>query len=409
VIPGDAAPASDTHEGVGELSDAPQVVCLSTADWDAPLWTNKQHLMSRLAERGVPVLYVDSPGHRTPSPTGQDLRRIIHRLEMWRPTARPVSRNLWRDSPLIIPLHGSPLAEVLNIRLLRARIGRNLRRLKSSRPILWAYSPLAARVASTSGAFSHVVYHCVDDLAQFPGVDAAAFRREEQRTVRLADVTIVSSRPLESHVRDLGATRVLYWPNPADVFAILRENIVRGAPRTNPRVGFLGAVHGHKIDTDLLRAVALALPNVEFLIGGPIGAGIAGHEIDPRSFPGNVTFVGLIKREDVPRFLADLDVGLIPYRINEYTEGVFPMKVFEYYAAGLPVVATPLPSLVGEVAGLRIAGDAETFALAVQEALSEPADSPGEGQRIALARQHSWEARCSEAIGLLSELVGLKS
>ena len=52
------------------------VVVLATADWDHPLWTNKQHVAVSLVDAGCRVLYVESLGLRPAQATGRDFRRI---------------------------------------------------------------------------------------------------------------------------------------------------------------------------------------------------------------------------------------------------------------------------------------------------------------------------------------------
>jgi glycosyltransferase involved in cell wall biosynthesis len=374
-------------------------VCLSTADWDAALWTNKQHLMSRLSSAGVRVIYVDSPGHRSPSVNRRDARRIIHRLRVWRPYARPIGMHLWRDSPLLIPFNGRPLAQRANRRLLRSRLRRNIQRTNVHKPVLWAYTPLAIDLYDPE-EHSGLIYHCVDRVASFPGVDRASFLASERRLVEAADACLASSRVLETSLWQMGARKVVYWPNPADVTAISgykRES----AGRPRPRVGFIGAVQSHKVDVALLKYVASALPSVDFVIAGPVNYGVSGHRVDPTDFPENVSFPGLVGRSEVPAFLSGLDVGIIPYLINDYTAGVFPMKVYEYLAAGLPVVATELPSLVGEVAEVGFAATPEGFAEALRSALLDQ-DEVARARRIAYARSNSWEHRVEEALCLLN-------
>jgi glycosyltransferase involved in cell wall biosynthesis len=379
----------------------PDLVCFSTADWDADLWTNKQHLMSRLSAAGCRVIYVDSPGHRSPGLNGKDLRRIVHRLQVWRPYARPVAPHLWRDSPLLIPFNGRPSAARINQRLLRSRLSRNLRRTGFEKPVLWAYSPLAVELYDPR-RHSGLIYHCVDNVADFPGVDRSAFLEGERRLVRAAEVCLASSRVLEARLREMGAREVRYWPNPADVSAICQVGEGnRPQASTRPRVGFIGAVQSHKVDVELIKYVASKMPHVDFVIAGPIGYGISGHGVDPEEFPANVSFPGLISRTDIPSFLSQLDVGIIPYLINDYTAGVFPMKVFEYLGAGLPVVATPLPSLVGEVAEVDFAATPEAFLDSLRTAVLDN-DCSARQRRTKYALSHSWENRVEEALGLLS-------
>ena len=154
------------------------IVCVGFADWDAELWTNQQHLMSRLA-RDNRVLFVESLGLRQPQLAGRDLRRIVRRLR--RGLARPrMLDGVNVLSPLVVPLHRYGAVRALNRHLLRFLIRRATRRLGFIRPILWAYVPQAEVLLDLIHP-SLVVYHCVDDIAAQPGIDAASFRPAETR------------------------------------------------------------------------------------------------------------------------------------------------------------------------------------------------------------------------------------
>ena len=377
------------------------IVCVSTADWDAPLWTNKQHLMSRLGEAGERVLYLDSLGLRAPTTSSSDLLRMARRVRAWRPTALPVAPGVLRDSPLVIPKHGDPRIRRINAALLRARLRRNERRHRLHGAIIWAYAPPALDLLDRR-RHRGLVYHCVDDVAAFPGVDAEAFRAGELRLIREADVCIGSSRPLVAHLERSGAKRVLYWPNPADTGAYAaapRHARRQGEPVT---LGFVGAVQEHKVDTELVAGVARLRPDWRIRLIGPVGEGLGRTAIDGSVFPGNVELAGHMPRERLPEAMSGFDVGLIPYRLNTYTHGVFPMKVFEYLSAGLPVVSTSLPSLVGEVEHVRFADTAEAFVAQVEQALGED----GRDARQHYAAAFSWEHRVEQARRLLAELRG---
>lgn len=384
----------------------PQLICFSTADWDAPLWTNKQHLMDRLARTGVGIVYVESLGLRAPGVSGEDLRRIVRRLRRWRPFAEPIRPGLWRDSPLVVPRQSSERWRSINSRLLRFRLQRNQLRLGFRKPLLvWTYNPT---VADFVPAQWPIIYHCVDDLASYPGIDPTSFRSAEQAIVRLADVCIASSRPLVAHLKELGATDVKYWPNPADVEPLLATPRVRppGAP---PVIGFVGAIQTHKVDLPLIAECARLRPNWEFRLVGPVGHGLrkgGADSIASDSLPANVQIHRAVPREALPDTLAAFSVGVIPYRINDYTRSVFPMKLFEYLASGLPVVSTPLPSLAGEVEHVRFADGPDAFVAALEAAIAEDSEPGGDraAERRAYAAQHSWTARTAEAVELLRTL-----
>ena len=121
------------------------------------------------------------------------------------------------------------------------------------------------------------------------------------------------------------------------------------------------------------------------------------------SLPG-IHYVGNLPPTGLARLLASSMVGLIPYRLNEYTAGVFPMKVYEYLAAGLRVVSTALPSLEGAASDddIMLAGG-ESFLQAVQGGIESWSESVAERRRM-LARSHSWKVRRDQSISLIAEL-----
>lgn len=379
------------------------VVCLSTADWDAELWTNKQHLMSRLNESGCRVLYVDSLGLRSPGLNGRDARRIANRLAKWRVFAREIRNGLYRDSPLVLPWNSS-FAMGLNRLLVRWRLSRNIARFGLEQPMLWSYTPAAIDVFD-SKVYSGLIYHCVDDLAAYPGIDRLTFESRERELIALADVCVASSRPLVAHLQSLGAREVVYWPNPADVAKFSKELPARRTIEHRPVLGFAGAVQEHKVDFALLCDVAILRPNWRIVLVGPVGIGLRNSSVNRASLPQNIEFRGPVSRDVLPSTFCEFDVALIPYRQNDYTRSVFPMKVFEYLAAGLGVVATSLPSLVGEVEFVSFADSAEDTVAEVERILTDGFDNSLRDERIAYASSHSWESRTDEALELIASVM----
>jgi glycosyltransferase involved in cell wall biosynthesis len=379
------------------------IVCEATADWDDPLWTNKQHLMSRLGDNGHRVLYLDSLGLRRPSASSRDIRRIGRRLRRWRPTACEVSPGVWRDSPLVLPLQSSRLARRLNAALLSWRLRRNRRRLGIGKAVLWTYSPMGYRLYDPCWQMA-LVYHCVDNIANDPSMDSTFLTDEERRTVSAATVCIGSSRALVQKLRDLGAADPLYWPNPADTAAF--SSTMRRPPATPAVIGFVGAVQGNKVDFPLLVAVVRALPDVTVCLAGPTATGGGAPVPSELSSMPNVALPGVVARESLAALLATFEVGIIPYRINSYTDFIYPMKVFEYLAAGLPVVSTPLPSLVGEVEHVTFAADPTSFVCAIRDAIHASRAEGGDALRRSYAARHSWDERLTEAGALLRRLAG---
>jgi glycosyltransferase involved in cell wall biosynthesis len=379
------------------------IVCVGFADWDTDLWTNQHHLMSRLARENR-VLFVESLGLRQPQLAGRDVKRILRRLR--RGVAPPREADgLHVLSPLVIPLHRFRAVRELNRRLLPFLVRRAVRRVGLDRPILWAYVPQAEALLDALDP-ALVVYHCVDDLAAQPGIDAASFRAAEERFARRADLVLASAPSLAARMRTLNGN-VLDAPNVADtaLFArALEDGPVDAALEAlaRPRVVFTGAVVATKLDVPLLVDVARARPDWSFALVGPVGVGDPRTDVSALGGEPNIHLLGGRRYEELPDVLRGADAGLIPYARNELTDGIFPMKVYEYLAAGLPVVATQLPSIVG-VSEVATASDAAGIAALLDRALGHD-DAARRAERSRAAEAHSWDTRLAEIAAAIEAL-----
>jgi len=382
--------------------NARDVVCVGFNDWDNDIWTNQHHLMSRLAARGNHVLFIESLGLRRPDlGSGRDLRRIARRLRRGLAPPRQVD-GVTVLSPLVLPLHSSGAVRALNGQLLRGAVRLAARRMRMRAPVLWAYVPQAEVLL---GALTPelVIYHCVDDIAAQEGIDAGSFAAAERRFAGRADLVIASSPLLAERMRAI-SSRVLYAPNVADTDAFATaleagpvDQQVSALPE--PRLVFVGAIAAKKLDLELLAALADAQPGWTFALVGPVGLGDPDTDVSALTARANVHLLDARAHARLPEVLRGAAVGLIPYRRSRLTESIFPMKVYEYLAAGLPVVASGLPALEG-VSGVELVEGPDQALVAIERALRE--DSPDRRRaRSDSVRGYSWEARLDEIAAAL--------
>ena len=377
------------------------IVCIGFADWQTELKTNQHHLMSRLARENK-VLFVESLGLRQPQLSSRDLKRILRRLKRGLAPPRQID-GVHVLSPLVIPFHRFGVVRALNARLLPWLVRRAARKLGMSSPILWSYNPQAEVLIDVLHP-SLVLYHCVDDVAAQKGVDAASFRAAEARFAQRADVVLTTSEPLAERLRQI-TDKVIAMPNVADTDLFSRaledgpvDPALAALP--GPRIVFTGAIVATKLDVELLLELARRRPDWTFALVGPIGAGDPSTDVSLLEQEPNLHLLGLRPYDELPAVLRGADAALIPYALNELTASIFPMKVYEYLAAGLPVVATPLPSLQG-VEGVVMAADADSTAARLEELLAGDTQE-ARAERSKLASGHSWDARVDEIAAALN-------
>ncbi|QOD02637.1 glycosyltransferase [Pseudarthrobacter sp. BIM B-2242] len=249
--------------------------------------------------------------------------------------------------------------------------------------------------------FGNVVYHSVDLLHTIPGIPTAALLAAEKELVRAAEVVIASSQGVKQHLDSLGAPDVVLWENVASVelFSGTKNDRLR-------RAIFAGNLTPTKVQAELL--LDLAESGVKVALAGPInidGTPLSGALSSVLNHP-FVDYLGNLELAELAVEFSKSKVGLIPYHINEYTAGVFPMKVYEYLASGLSVVSTPLPSLKErQISGLHLADNKEAFIEKVLHELGIFTEEQAEVRTLD-ASDHSWTRRTEEAERLLTGLLG---
>lgn len=366
---------------MAETFQVPQsFILFATADWDEPYWTNKQHCAKSLAELGARVLYVESVGLRKPRlGSGRDWHRLLDRLRKGLSSlvfgASERSPGVFILSPLMVPAgYCHPFLRHLNDSLLRLAIRRSMKRLALGKPVIWTYHPfmLDAIEGLIEGG---LLYHCVDDLAAVPGVDAKRYRAAEVQLLKRADVVFVTAETLIAKCREYNsATHCL--PNVVDVEHFGRAFLDEPLPADledihKPRLVYHGVLSDFKIDFELLLACARSRPAWQWVLIGEEREGQHSALVAELAALPNVHCIGYKPYEMLPAYLRGMQVGLLPSRLNEYTRGMFPMKYFEYLAAGLPVVSTRLAFIEStSQRSVAIGDDPEGFVRAIEAQLA---------------------------------------
>ena len=107
----------------------------------------------------------------------------------------------------------------------------------------------------------------------------------------------------------------------------------------------------------------------------------------------NIHAPGRIDYEELPHYARSFDVGTIPFELTDLTRVVNPLKLYEYFAMGIPVVATPIPEVARHEDYVYLASGPDEFVSLAEVATREPSDAPVRTRRRELARQNSWESR----------------
>jgi glycosyltransferase involved in cell wall biosynthesis len=382
------------------------IVLLSTADWDNPFWTNKQYVALELSKMGYKVFYIDSLGLRRPTATAQDFNRILKRIKKSLKPPRRINDNLWVWSPILLPFQSNRYVRKFNYFLLNNWLNFWLYKLGIKKDIFWTYNPLTLDLFKTD-EYKILVYHCVDEIKAQPGMPVEILEKAEENLCKKSDVIFTTSRNLYE-TRKILNKNTHYFSNVADYNHFSKamdentkipEDLLK---ISSPRIGFIGAISSYKLDFKLIEFLAKKMPNYSFIFIGKIGEGDPWTNVDHLKKYHNIYFLGPKDYKVLPNYLKGLEVTILPNNINEYTKSMFPMKFFEYLAAGKPIVSVNLDSLK-EFKNVCLLSDTyEEFAKNIEFALKNPKFNIE--KRIEIAKKFTYSERMKKMMEIVEGL-----
>jgi len=371
------------------------IICIASNWFFDP--TSKHQVMKLLAEQNH-ILWINYHGSRRVTASAGDLKTVVNRLGQFLAGPRQVAPTITVLTPIVLPLPSSPCVRRLNGWTLVRQIRRALRRL-GPRPVqVWSFAP---DVSFLAGQFTEerLVYYCVDEFSEFAGYHAPTIRSQERELIGRADLVVTTSQRLLASKRSLHPQTHLvthgvdcdHFSRATDPTMPIPDDV---ADLPHPILGFFGLIQ-EWVDLDLLAEVARRRPDWSVVLIGELRV-----DRKPAAKPPNLHFLGRRAYDDLPGYCRAFDVGLIPFRVNELTLNVNPIKLREYLAAGLPVVSTPLPEVAAYAPMVEIADGVDAFVDACDRALA--ADNPEQvHHRQAAMRAETWRAKVEH----LSQLV----
>jgi len=312
------------------------LIWMSGQSWDGVAGTHRN--MATALTRYARILWVDPPVSPVTSAAGWPrIKRSI------KPTLTAVNNQITRLTPMVLPGFTRPIVrETTSVLVLRQ--ARRAMRMLGIQPFAVVDAYVGNYLGHWGDDVVNVLYGTDDYVAgaTLMGVSARNLRQRELRSLAQADVVAVITPQLAQRWTDLGASPIVIpngcWPN--------RGHNNSAPPElqdlTPPVVGLVGQL-SDRIDLDVLHAIADG--GFTLLLVGPVDQRCEQssrfRELVARP---NVRFVGRVPADEVPSYLAAIDVGITPYRDTSFNRASFPLKTLEYLAAGIPTVSADLPA-----------------------------------------------------------------
>lgn len=243
-----------------------------------------------------------------------------------------------------------------------------------------------------------LVYRATDLYATMrsdPSVEPA-----EREAIRQSQGMIATAGPVLDHLRTYDAGKPSFLvENGVDAAhfsaPLPSPACYEGLP--GPRLLYVGALD-HRFDFEAVNSLARLAPDLQVIIAGPLSAAAPPRDTSLR----NLHFLGPISYNDVPALMQHADIGLLPLNVEPSNRGRSPMKLYEYAAAGLPVVARKTAELERRAGQhIHLYEDVDGMVAAVRQIL---ADRPDRSAIAASATTHSWSGKARQILDFVNGL-----
>jgi len=274
---------------------------------------------------------------------------------------------------------------------------------KSSAPPCVAADKMSALRPVTEKLRRPVIYDCNDNHLGFPLTPKWAEKYFYSVCGR-ADRIVCASQSLAEIIPPAQQNKIVYIGNGVDSGLFSKNTapaqaLVKFRPR--PILLYIGAI-SEWTDFAALEKVAAMHPDKMLVLIGPAVPAVRAP-MDKLLAAPNVQHLGVVKHDELPAYLAAADVCLIPLLKNDLTRFLNPNKLYEYFAAGKPVVSMALsPDLIALREHVFLAEDAAGFAAQIEPALATAATGAEERRRLAVA--NDWQEKANQIVALIEEV-----
>jgi teichuronic acid biosynthesis glycosyltransferase TuaH len=391
------------------------IICISQTTWHGEFTKSTVQLLSLLAEHNN-IFFVEYPftlKDVVMSMLGKQKAQVSRMLGFKKRIVDEKTENGAVVKHLVMP----PVLPIdfiknktafkflfgINIYLYKHQLLKVIKKYDLNNPIIMtAYNPMFGLPMIGQLKEFLNVYYCYD------GMDT---RRHKSRIFNIekefctkVDGIITTSDFLNSEKKKLNNNSFVV-KNGVDynLFVPFAKNSVSKST-TPKKIGYIGTLD-QRFDIDMVEHSVKEVPEVLFEFTGYL---LNNTIVERLSKYPNVSFFGPIKANEVPKLLAKYDLGIIPYIMDEVNKNIYPLKINEYLAVGVPVVMTAFANLTDFKNIVQVADTKEEFKEQILNELTNDNDTLIK-ERIAFAKQNSWEGRAIEFGNILEKFYNDKT
>ena len=366
------------------------VVCFSEVNWDF-LWQRHQHLLTRFPkEWNIVFVETSFAWLLLTNPLGVFPRKLAPNI---RAVALPIIPYIDRYSSVLRTINKYLIISWTHLFMWLYGI---------REPVLMMYEPRYAYVVGRLN--ERLVYHgVVDERTEF--AEFAQWKRGLlDMLAEESDVVVATSQLLYDTLAERRKDNLYLIGNGVELEHFVKARGPLDVPDdmkgiTGPIIGYVGAI-AEWFDFALLERLLKDRPALSYVLIGPVLSG-GRNEVNrlQRDYT-NLHVLGKREYDLLPNYLKCMDVCLIPFRITPLTRAVNPNKLYEYLAAGKPVVSTPIEEVKGFTRTVYVAETNDEFLSCIEKALSDEHDTKA---FLQIAKENTWDEKAKEVVSLIRE------
>ena len=272
---------------------------------------------------------------------------------------------------------------------------------KFRKKFFWIFDPDMVSFISFVGNDFYVIYDCVDFLTLGNKSEVIATKNKEKLLCDLADLVVANSRVLLEHLKKYKKNVGLVPQGFRSQEFNIKKNKYINLGIKSPVIGFVGGLN-NRLDTSILLSIVKNNPKWNFVLWGPIQESVKSGSDRISQLQKILKYPNVFSgesrdKEEIPGIISQFDIGMIPYDISQdFNKYCYPMKLFEYFYFGKPVISTDILELRNFPGLVTIKNTSQGWNAGIKKILSEKWSVKNIKQEKRLSKENSWEMKISK-------------
>jgi hypothetical protein len=379
------------------------IISLSSSPWNSPYWVSRQFLMYELASY-CPVIYVTGRYYIRDVISYSYLKKRIFPSP---PPFDPPSNLCVYNQPFFLPkIYKYKKLDEIIAKCYGKLIDHKFKIHNKYKVIVYIWEPWQLELLNGINP-DVIIYHPYDKFEAMAKneYEKSKIKKLENKVISLADLIIT---PHQKVAESINKNNVHIVHNGVFTKAFNRADGSKKSTLSyisRPRIGYIGVISS-KLDFNLLLNLAQKKENYSFILMGPKipGEWEKKKEVKLLESLDNVYFLPAVRFDNIFKYMIELDIGIMPYSLSGhagYCES--PLKMYQYWLCGLPIVSSQLPNVVDDPKLISCASNISDWLSSLENQLVNDSQQMRQ-YRKQVALDNSWEKKASKIIRLISEL-----